>query len=303
MPKPLVSIVIVNWNGGALLLNCIQSVLQSSYQNYEIIIVDNASNDQSIALIPKTSQIHIISNKTNMGFAYACNQGASDSKGEYILFLNPDTQLLKETLTDSVDFMECNTKYQVLGVKNIDLEGNVDPSCGRLPKPLRFVTESFRLSKLWPNIFLPATLMNDWDHLTSKCVEQVIGAYFFIRRKAFNYLDGFDSDFFVYYEEVDLCKRLKDNNNLIFYNSKIVVKHVKNGTTSNIKDIRLFYSLRSRLQYSKKHFRTIEHLIVSFFTLFVEPASRILYFLLKGDISSIKESVKGYKLLYISIFE
>ena len=147
----MVSIVIVNWNAGLLLKECVESILKYSIDLVEqLIIVDNASTDNSLWLLPAHTAITIIQNKTNKGFASACNQGYALSTAEFLLLLNPDTRLLPGTLQASVDLMHANTGISILGVMHEDDKGEIQPSCSRFPEFRDFVTLSLGLHQVAP---------------------------------------------------------------------------------------------------------------------------------------------------------
>ena len=103
-----IDIVIINWNAGNLLAEAVASILQSNYDldNVSILVIDNASRDNSLKLLPSHSSLTVIQNKENIGFASACNQGLKYAKGDYFLLLNPDTRVFTDTLLQSVQFME-----------------------------------------------------------------------------------------------------------------------------------------------------------------------------------------------------
>ena len=126
------------------------------------------------------------------------------------------------------------------------------------------------LSKIAPKIFHPGVLMTDWDHKESRKVDQVMGAFMFMRNSIFEKLGYFDERFFVYYEELDFSKRLAQLGGTSFYNSDIKAIHIGGGTTNNVKTFRLFLNLSSRLQYAKKHFSFGGYSFVWFCTFFIE---------------------------------
>ena len=162
----MVDIIIVNWNSGAYLLKCIESIFQNNSSDLlgTVFIIDNNSSDNSISILPSYSKVLVINNQINLGFSKACNQGFSLSKEKYTLLLNPDAQLLDETLRECVSFMEKNIQVDILGVSLLDDKGKVTPSCARFPTPLRYLYDALGLSKIAPRIFHPALLMKDWNH-------------------------------------------------------------------------------------------------------------------------------------------
>jgi hypothetical protein len=125
-----------------------------------------------------------------------------------------------------------------------------------------------------------------------------MGAFFMIRRNLFESLGGFDERFFVYFEEVDLSLRIRKLGYKSVYLTEAQAFHVGGGTSSQVKDIRLFYSLRSRLLYSFKHFSPIEAWILFTTTITIEPINRILFCMINRDWSGVLHTIRGYRLLY-----
>lgn len=298
---PTIDIVIINWNAGNLILEAVESILACNYPKKElsVIVIDNASTDGSADSIPYHPSVRVIKNKTNIGFAAACNQGFNLAKGDYFLLLNPDTKLFNDTLTKSVQFMELNTNISILGVKHLDDEGRVHPSCSRFPTTLNFIVTSLGLYNLFPKLFRPPLIMKDFDYEKAGKVDQVMGAYMFMRRSDIeNYKLKMDERFFVYYEDLDFSKRLNEAGGISYYLPSISIVHKVNGTTNQIKDKRLFYSTRSRLVYCKKHFNFFSFLLIAFFSLLIEPFARVFQLLIKGRLGEIKNVARGYGMLY-----
>ena len=295
----MIDIVIVNWNSGDYLSKCIQSIFTENNQRIisKVFIIDNHSSDDSLEKIKKNNKIVIIKNEDNKGFSKACNQGFKLCTSPYILLLNPDTQLLDTTLTDCISFMNEKPDVDILGCQLLDDYGKVTYSCARFPIPLRFFYDATGLSKIAPKFFTPALLMTDWDHKTPRYVDQVMGAFMFMRFSVFEKIRYFDERFFVYYEELDFSKRLAEQGGKTYFNSDTSVIHSGQGTTHSLKAFRLFLNLHSRLQYAKKHFSYSGYVFVSFCTLVVEPFTRTFFLLLKGKFKEVKEVIKAYKLL------
>jgi GT2 family glycosyltransferase len=242
-------------------------------------------------------KIEIIQNKRNQGFAKASNQGFKLSKAPYILLLNPDTQLLDSTLKDCVAFMEENHDIDILGCRLLNDKGEITPSCARFPSPGKLFIDSIGLSKVLPSVFNPAILMTNWDHKTSRFVDQVMGSFMFMRYSIFEKTGFFDERFFVYYEDLDFSKRLSAAGGKSFFNTHISAIHSGKGTTEAVKPFRLFLNLRSRLQYAKKHFTVSGYLLVWLGTYFIEPFSRVSFLFFNGKSSEINSVFKGYKML------
>ena len=297
----MLDIIIVNWNSGGYLLKCVQSILQNSNEQIvkSIWIIDNHSSDNSISVLPSHPKIVIVENKVNLGFSKACNQGFKLCTSSYVLLLNPDVQLFGSTLSDCISYMDDHYEIDIMGCQLHNDDGSVAHSCARFPTPLRYFYDTIGLSKMAPKIFTPALLMSDWDHKTSRFVDQVMGAFMFMRFSVFEKLGYFDERFFVYCEELDFSKRLADQGGKSYFNANISAIHSGGGTTNSVKAYRLFLNLRSRLQYSKKHFSYFGYVAVSCCTFFIEPLTRIFFLLLKRNADEIKEVVKGYKLLLL----
>lgn len=305
---PSVDILIVNWNSGTLLLECIRSInnaVQNTFILNRVVVIDNASNDGSLDNLENINlPLTIIRNAQNFGFAKACNQGTQASEADYLLFLNPDTLLFKNSLNEPVAFMQeiGNEFIGIIGIQLIDENNNVSRTCSRFPNAFSSVYMSLGLDKLFPKIF-PGHFMTEWDHQESKVVDQVMGAFFFIRRNLFERLNGFDERFFVYFEDLDFSLRAKKLSYKIYYLSSAQVFHKGGGTSEKVKADRLFYILRSKLLYAKKHFHKISFLIIAATTFFIEPVVRIIGSMLKNSFNDAAEIVKAYKKLITNFNE
>ena len=295
----MLDIVIVNWNSGKYLLGTVKSIVlrenEANIQN--IFIIDNHSSDNSLSLLPMHPKITIICNKTNLGFAKACNQGFQLCNTKYVLLLNPDVRLLDNSLKECAQFMEEHPNVDILGCQLLDDEGKITSSCARFPTPLHIFYDASGLSKILPKLFKPATLMTDWDHQTSRFVPQVMGAFMWMPQSIFKKIGFFDERYFVYFEELDFSKRLAENKGLSYFNAEIKCIHSGGGTTNQVKSFRLFLFWQSRLQYAKKHFSIFGYLIVILCTYMIEPLSRCIFFLIKGNLKGIKEVGRGYQYL------
>jgi N-acetylglucosaminyl-diphospho-decaprenol L-rhamnosyltransferase len=298
-------IVIVNWNSKHQLLECLETV-EKAHQRYRItnvIVIDNASNDGSVDHLEKlTLPLHLVRNSRNNGFSAACNQGASLSKAEFVLFLNPDTKISEESLRLPIQFMindgnQRLPKIGICGVRLVDDLGITSPSCSRFPNPLRILATMLGLRLLFPTI-IKKELMSDWDHTTSKVVDQIKGAFFLVNRNLFNSLSGFDERFFVYYEEVDFSYRAKAAGWDSFFLSTTQIYHRGCGTTDSIKGKALFYFLRSRILYIRKHFSFTENFIHIVGTLTIEFIARIIRAFLRGSFIEIAGTFEAYRYLY-----
>lgn len=293
-------IVIVNWNAGDFLQKCITSILQTNGADLvnTIFVIDNASTDNSLEGIKNLRKVRVIQNLENVGFGVACNQGIALSTAPYVIMVNPDVVVFDNTLEESMTFMETHKDIDILGAMQLDENGNIMASCARFPTPLLFLNDALGLSKILPRVFKPATLMTDWNHRESRTVDQIIGSFMFIRRSVFDSIGVFDPLFFVYYEELDLSKRLKNVGGISYYNHSIKLTHYGEGTTQNVKSYRLYLNLKSRLLYAKKHFGKSGFYSTFFSTMIIEPITRTLFLLIKGRFKEITATISGYKTLW-----
>ena len=301
----MLDIVIVNWNSDVQLLGVVTSIAACFAKTVKrVIVVDNDSTDDSLIIVEASEtdlpfSLRIIRNPTNQGFGAACNQGARQADGEFVLFLNPDIRLFADSLSVPLAFMEAsqNQSVGICGIQLLDDSGNVSRSCARFPTPGLLYAWMLGFDKVFPHIF-PSQLMREWGHDTSMDVDQVIGAFFLVRRKLFDQLNGFDERFFVYQEEVDFSLRARRLGWRSHYLAEAKAYHKGGGSSGKVKARRLFYSLRSRILYGYKHFGRFQATAVLLGTLLLEPFSRIALNLLHCSFKSAGETLSAYLMLY-----
>lgn len=294
----MIDVVIVNWNAGALLESCVSSVIaHASGLVREIVIVDNGSTDGSPELVEPLPLVKVIRTERNLGFASACNIGAAEGAAPYVLFLNPDAEVHEGTFQGALVFMEAreNAGVGICGVQLFDSSGRVARSCARFPSMSRLASQSVGIDRIAPGW---GCSMEEWDHMQTRVVDQVIGAFFFMRRAVFADLKGFDERFFVYMEEVDLAFRAKQAGWISVYLAQVSASHVGGGTTAKVKSLRLFFSLRSRVLFAFKHFARVQATIVLMVTLLVEPITRCGAAIINCSWSGLRETLNAYRLLW-----
>lgn len=306
MYKTSLGIVIVNFNSAELLKKCVDSVFKSDVQDIslKVVVVDNNSKDDSLQINHfNNTELSVIKNSENKGFGYACNQGAEQLKGvDYILFLNPDTEVGRQTFKESITFLEKNKNISILGTLHENENRVIQISCSNTPTPIKIIYDILGLSKLFPKVFSPATLMTNFDHVKSRFVDQVMGAYMLMSKVDYEKVGGFDTRFFVYYEDADFALRAKKMGILSYYNSDIKILHHGRGTTKKIFHTTLFYNLRSRIQFTYKHYGKIYGVIILLLTLTIEPITRSLFNFIKNP-SENKNTFIAFGLLYRDTFK
>ena len=298
-----IDIIIVNWNSKKHLEVCLRSIEKNISEFIQrIYVIDNGSDCDLCSNIKKLFPglpVDTVINENNVGFSRACNQGARLGSACYLLFLNPDAGLFENSILAPLQFLESekNLDVGICGVQLVDEAGDVSRTCSRFPTLGRLAAQALGLNKL-PGLQNTGLHMTDWDHGQTAEVDQVIGAFFLIRRNLFESLGGFDQRFFVYFEEVDLSFRARSLGYKSVYLADAQAFHAGGGTSSQVKDVRLFYSLRSRLLYGFKHFPSWQAWLLAGVTMMVEPVSRILYCAASRNWAGVKQTLQGYRLLW-----
>ena len=232
------SIIIVNFNTKDLLRDCLNSIRRSE-TNYslEIIIADNKSQDGSSLMIKKEfKEVILLENKDNLGFSKANNQAIKKTHGRYILLLNPDTIVPKDTLQVMFDFMEKNQKVGAATCKIELADGSLDQACHRgFPTVWNSFTYFTGLEKLFPKIklFSGYSLSHLFKNTTHE-IDSACGAFLIIRKEAGEQVNWLDEDYFWYGEDLDFCYRLKQKGWQIIFVPQVKIIHYK-GAASGIK--------------------------------------------------------------------
>lgn len=233
-----VSIIIVSYNTKNLLADCIKSIKSTDNNlNVEIFVVDNNSSDATAEYIKKNfKQVNLIENKQNFGFSKANNQALKIAKGKYVLILNPDTKLFKDTLKSMYDFMEKNTNVGISTCRVELASGELDRDCRRrFPTPWRAFTHFSGLSKIFPNSkTFDSYYMGYISDAKQHEIDSAVGAFMFTRKSAIEKVGLFDEDFFFYGEDLDWCWRFKEAGYKIFYTPGTKIIHYK-GASSGMK--------------------------------------------------------------------
>jgi GT2 family glycosyltransferase len=253
-----ISIVIVNYNVKDYLYQCLLSIRKAS-ENLKIqtIVVDNNSTDNSVeSLEPLFEEVKFISLSENLGFSKANNVGFKESKGKYILILNPDTLLQDDTLQTMKIYMDENPDIGISGCKVLNADGSFQLACRRgFPTPWASFTKLFGLQTLFPKSKLFARYNQTFRDIDETYdIDALIGAFMFAKAETIEKLNGFDETFFMYGEDLDLCFRAKEAGFRISYYHKTSIIHFKGESTkrSSINEIKHFYNAMEI--FAKKHY-------------------------------------------------
>lgn len=251
---PDLSIVIVNWNVRELLRNCLKSLYaQTQAITFEAFVVDNASSDGSAEMVENEfPQVNLIKNENNLGFAKANNQAIKQSRGKYVLLLNPDTIVLDKAIVKLVQFMDEHIDIGAAGPKIMGSDNSVQLSCGmHFPTPWTELWTLTRLSYLFPkNRIFGRCLMGYWSHNDTREVDVVSGACIMVRREAIEEVGLLDEHFFLIAEEVDWCYRMKKagwkvylyaNAEIVHFLGQSMQRSLINTNLEGYKSMYLFY--------------------------------------------------------------
>lgn len=246
--KITLSIIIVNWNTHDALRNCLESIYAPTGVCLETVVVDNASEDGSVKMVERTfPQVRLIENPSNVGFAKAGNQGMLLSRGDYILLLNSDAQIEEQALARMMGFMQEHREAAAMGPRLLLRDGRPQPySFGGDP------TLGYLLRR-GLNLVLAKRYLHDWGTEEIAEVDWVSGASLVLRRSALEETGLLDENFFLYFEDNDLCLRLRQKGWKVYFNPRVEVVHLGGESLSKNEPARAEYYRSLRYLYSKHY--------------------------------------------------
>ncbi|MDZ7266239.1 MAG: glycosyltransferase family 2 protein [candidate division KSB1 bacterium] len=253
---PTVSIIIVSYNTKAILLQCLHSLREHVQQtSFETVVVDNASHDGTAeAVAADFPEVILIRNNENRGFACANNQGIARARGEYLLFLNPDTVFVEDAITPVLAYMEAHSRVGIGGCKILSSDRELQPSFFPLPNLLTMSWTAFFLDRLLPLNCLNGRWVIGRRHPTAPTrVQRLLGAYLFVRRRALVEVGGFDETFFLFCEEEDFCHRMVLHNWEIHYLPVCSIVHLGGQSTTQENVAAIVHANAGKVHYFRKH--------------------------------------------------
>ena len=261
----MLSIIIVNWNTRDLLRACLRSLGETCADApHEVIVVDNASSDGSAAMVAEEfPQARLVANAENVGYAEGNNQGIELAEGEFLWLLNPDTEILPNAAERLLRFMQEHTDCGALGCKLLNtptLQHSNTPtlqrSCRTFPTPDVIIMEALGLSRLFPRHRLFGKYrMTWWDYDDVREVDQPMASSLLIRREVVEQVGGMDEAFPIFFNDVDLCYRIKQAGWKIYFTPDAQVIHHGGASTRQVKPQMIRESHQSLLRFYEKHYR------------------------------------------------
>lgn len=252
------SIIILSYNTKDLTINCINSIEDQyreelSKKQFEIILVDNASSDGSLKALRKSKieGLRIIESKENLGFAKGCNLGAKNAEGEYLLFLNSDTQIKDQGFLKMIEYLKKNQNAGILGAKLKNTDGTSQSSAGKFYNILNIFFMLLGIERLG--------LLRESPNEVKK-VDWVSGAALMIKRKFFEKVGGFEKNLFMYWEDIEICYKAKEKGFLTYFYPEITLFHKELGSSNRGFAILNIY--KGILLFYKKHKSFWEYILV-----------------------------------------
>jgi hypothetical protein len=250
MADHLLSVIIVNWNTREFLRACLFSLTENPLPGQtEVIVVDNASTDGSAAMVSgEFPSVTLIASDRNMGFAAGNNVGFRIARGEYWLVLNPDTEILPGSLAAAVDVLKTHNNVAAVGACQIGVDGEIQRSVRGFPT----------LNNLLRSM-LPGPLYSDeywqrkFDYSKSQSAPQPMATFTLFRAETVRSLAGYDEQFPIFFNDVDLCKRIWDSGSVIWYSPDVKILHHGGEGTRQVRKAMIWESSRSLIHYIKKH--------------------------------------------------
>ena len=252
------SIIIVSWNTKDLLRRCLNALeTEIGGIDAEVFVVDNHTADDSAGMVAKEHPwVQLIANNANLGFAKANNQAMKIAQGSYILLLNPDTEVQPGSIHTLLKFLPDRRQAGIVAPQLLNSDGSIQRSCRAFPTFLNMLYELIGLSILFPSIqTFRAYKMLDWNHDDERQVDQPEGACLLLRRKVIEEVGMLDEGFFMLFEEVDWCYRIKKAGWQIWFTPKAKVVHHYGQSIKQVKVPMILSSHRGLYRFWHKHYR------------------------------------------------
>lgn len=285
--KPLVSILIVNYNGGSVLNKCLESLYKTEYSEFEVVIVDNGSTDESVKLIRKNyKHIKLVEAGENLGFAVGNNVSLKYAKGKYVVLLNGDTEVEPDWLNKMVAFAEEHKDGGVFSPKILFFENR------------KIINSAGGVCDFYGFSPLRGTFEKDSKLFSQPCeVFYAHGAAMMVRKDLFDKIGFLDETYFIYHEEFDFCWRARLYGTKVYYVPESVVYHKLKQRNFYKKEKlaqRQFLVKKNRIRTIIKNHKSLSLVILALFVNLFVSFGEIIYLVFKGDFESPKGIIKAF---------
>lgn len=288
MQSPFLSVIVVTYNSQDFIGDCLESIKRAGVQAcksanvqeckgengcsfWETIVVDNASVDGTVEVVRQFKWVRLICNSENLGFAAGVNRGAKEAIGEWLLLINPDCVVDENAFAELYEFAQKgDDEIAVIGLQLLNSDGTLQPSGRRFPKVWEFV-----LALLGFYRKMEAKWFEGRNFAEVQEVDEVSGAALAIRRKVFEQIGGMDEGFFLFFEELDLCKQVKAKGLKVVYLPKAKVKHLWGASVKRVPDLARKAQKRSAIKYFGKHHGLLAAIFVAIAFAIRDFASKI----------------------------
>jgi GT2 family glycosyltransferase len=254
------SIAIVSYNTKEVLLDCVSSVqAHTTTIAYEVIVVDNDSRDGTVPAIKTIyPDMRIIANPDNRGFAKAVNQALAVSRGRHVLLLNSDTLVRDQALATMVAYLDEHSDTGAVGCKQWTGDGHLNQTCFPFPSIRDHLFYSALFQQVAPSMQAAAAATQAVDCTRSQDVDWANGACLMVRRSLLQELGGLDEEFFMYFEDVDLCRRLHQQGYGVHHLAEAEIIHfIGRSSGRDHERLQLVWEF-SRIRYIEKHFSPVK---------------------------------------------
>lgn len=299
-PPIKLSILIVSYNSADTIEQCVDSVVKDAKKlTTEIIIIDNLSTDGTPDILnelkAQNDLLKLVLNKANRGFAAGNNQALDLAQGEYVLILNPDTVIQAGALNGLVTEIEKNEDIGIVAPQLKFPDGRIQKTCRRFPGYMDVIYNSLGLAQVYPQSSrFNAWKMGDFDHQTPRQVDQPAGAALMVRGSLLRELKGFDQNFPMFFNDVDLCKRVKDAGYEIWFMPEYRIVHIGGASVKKVKLKMTLSSHVSFFRYFEKHFTRLHQQPMNFVVgllLYLSLVPRILGLILFKNNQSSRDTL------------
>jgi GT2 family glycosyltransferase len=279
------SIIIVSWNVRAYLAKCLDSLaesLRAAPLNAEIIVVDSASSDGTPDLLrQRYPQVRLLAQSENVGYTRGNNIGLAAAQGEYLLLLNPDTEVQGSALAGMVTYLREHPQVGVLGAHTLNTDGSHQSSRRRFPTLMTALFESTWLQPYAPKRLLDRFYARDVPDAAIAEVDWVQGSVLLLRRAVYAQIGGLDEGYIMFSEEVDFCKRAKQAGWQVVYHGGVYVVHHGGKSTEQVSAAKHIYFQQSKVRYFRKFHGVVAAFVLRAF-LIVSYLHQLLLEGLKG---------------------